>query len=214
MAYDLYVVTDEKISGGVSHARIAELSYAGGADCVQLRDKNFSYDELMPVADEICAVRKKYGGLFFVDDNIDAAIDSGADGVHIGQGDMPLSEAREVSPKGFLIGVSVGNLKEALFAERGGADYIALSPTFDTLSKPDAGRGNGISELRKICENVSVPVIGIGGICMSNIEKVILAGADGCAVISAVVSKKDITCASKELKAEIVRAKKLHKNFV
>lgn len=204
MAYHLYVVTDEDISGGVSHCRIAGLSYAGGADCVQLRDKKMSYEELIAAAEEICRIRDKFNRLFFVNDNIDAAIDSGADGVHLGQDDMPVCEAREISPKNFLIGVSVGNLSEALHAQNSGADYIALSPTFDTGSKADAGPGNGIEELKRICENVCIPVIGIGGINIHNIHEVIHAGASGCAVISAVVAQGDIREAASELKSNIM----------
>ncbi|MDD4128051.1 MAG: thiamine phosphate synthase, partial [Methanomicrobium sp.] len=118
MTYSLYVITDEDISGGVSHVKIAELSYKGGADCVQLRDKKMSPDELLAVAEDISRIRKNYNALFFVNDNLDVAIDSHADGVHLGQDDMALMEARAVSPEGFLIGVSVGDLKEALKAEK------------------------------------------------------------------------------------------------
>ncbi|MBN2733754.1 MAG: thiamine phosphate synthase [Methanomicrobiaceae archaeon] len=214
MAYDLYVVTDEEISGGVSHAKVAELSLAGGADCIQLRDKKKTPEELLFVAEEISAVSKRYNSLFFVNDYLDAAIDSGADGVHLGQDDMSVYEAREVAPAGFLIGVSVGDLSEAKAAVKNGADYIALSPTFDTDSKHDAGPGNGIFELKRICENVSLPVIGIGGIGLHNVRDVISAGASGCAVISAVVGKEDITAAAAGIKRAISDAKKDMKRFL
>lgn len=207
MTYSLYVLTDEEISGGVSHVKIAELSYAGGADCVQLRGKNTPFDSLLTSAKEICRIRDKYSRLFFVNDNIEIAIKSGADGVHLGQGDMPVSEARDISPEGFLIGISVGNLSEAIKGEADGADYIALSPTFNTSSKADAGPGNGLFELKKICENVSVPVIGIGGIGLFNACDVIRAGASGCAVISAVVAQNDIKSAASSLKAKISEEK-------
>ena len=115
----------------------------------------------------------------------------------------------ELAPTGFVIGVSVGDVAEALHAEQQGADYVALSPTFSTASKYNAGPGHGLDVLREICASVSIPVVAIGGITKENAGAVIAAGADGIAVISAVVGKPDIAGAAKELKSLIAQARQV-----
>jgi thiamine-phosphate pyrophosphorylase len=128
------------------------------------------------------------------------ALACGADGVHLGQDDIRVGVARQIAPPGFIIGVSVGTVDEAVMAEQAGADYLALSPVFSTASKNNAGTGRGLGVLREIRRNVSVPVIAIGGINRDNVCDVIAAGADGVAVISVVVGSPDITAAARELK--------------
>ena len=205
MNLDLYVITDETIAGGRSHAGIAQQAACGGADAIQLRDKTCSPLELLRAARELRAITRKSGTLFIVNDRLDVAMASGADGVHLGQGDMRASTARQLAaPEGFIIGVSVGTVKEALQAVQEGADYLALSPTFSTESKDDAGPGYGLDRLREIRRAVSIPVIAIGGINRQNARDVIAAGADGIAVISAVVAYPDIAAAARELK-DLVR---------
>lgn len=205
MIYDLYIITDENMGLQRTHAEIAELAIAGGADVIQLRDKSCSSRELTEIARTLRVITRRTSTLFIVNDRLDVAIVSGADGVHIGQGDMRCDVARQIAPPGFIIGVSVSNLNEALQAERDGADYVALSPTFSTGSKQDAGPGRGLTILREICRHVSVPVIAIGGIHKGNVSEVIAAGADGVAVISAVVRSADITAAARDLK-NLIRA--------
>lgn len=204
MNFDLYVITDEMIGGGRSHAEMAQRAVDGGADVIQLRDKTCSPLELLRAARELRSVTRKSGTLFIINDRLDVAIACGADGVHLGQDDIPVSTARQLAPPGFIIGISVGTVGEAMQAEREGADYLALSPTFSTASKDDAGPGHGLDRLREIRRAVSVPVIAIGGISRQNAGEVIGAGADGIAVISAVVASPDITAAARELR-EIVR---------
>jgi thiamine-phosphate pyrophosphorylase len=133
---------------------------------------------------------------------------SNADGVHLGQEDLPVPFARKVSPKGFIIGTSVRTVQEALIAETEGADYIALSPIFDTPTKSDAGPGKGLERLKEIKSAVSIPVIAIGGIGKSNVCQVLDAGADGVAVISAVVGQKDIAKATAEMRYLVYHTKK------
>jgi thiamine-phosphate pyrophosphorylase len=205
MIYDLYIITDENMGLQRTHAEIAEMAIAGGADVIQLRDKSCSSRELTEIAGTLLVITRRTSTLFIVNDRLDVAIASGADGVHIGQGDMRCDVARQIAPPGFIIGVSVSNLNEALQAERDGADYVALSPTFSTGSKQDAGPGRGLTILREICRHVSVPVIAIGGIHKGNVSEVIAAGADGVAVISAVVGAADITAAARDLK-NLIRA--------
>jgi thiamine-phosphate pyrophosphorylase len=207
MNYDLYVITDERIGRGRTHAEIAERAIAGGADAIQLRDKTCSSRELIRDGRAIREITRRNRVLFFVNDRLDVAVACGADGVHLGQGDMRTDVARQLAPPGFIIGVSVGNVKEALRAVQEGADYVALSPTFSTGSKADAGPGYGLLMVREIRRHVTVPVIAIGGIHCGNAGDVIAAGADGVAVISAVVGAEDITAAARELKTLITRCR-------
>ncbi|MDD1681609.1 MAG: thiamine phosphate synthase [Methanoregula sp.] len=207
MAYDLYVITDRQIARGLSHSGIARLVIEGGADVVQLRDKGLPCRDLFAAACEIRKITREAGVLFIVNDRIDIAIASGAEGVHLGQDDLPLREARRIAPAGFIIGVSVGCVAEAVAAETGGASYVALSPIFPTASKEDAGHGHGIEVLREICSAVALPVIAIGGITRKNAPQVVAAGAEGVAVISSVVGQPDISDAARQMKAIVRNAK-------
>lgn len=207
MVYDLYVITDETISGGRSHAEIVRQAIAGGADVIQLRDKTRGYRELITIGREIREITWKTGTMFIVNDRPDIALACCADGVHLGKEDLRVDVVRQIAPLGFVIGVSVGSVEEAVQAEHDGADYLALSPTFSTSSKDDAGPGHGLVVLAAVCSRVTLPVVAIGGITCSNVGEVIDAGADGAAVISAVVGSPDITAAAREMKELITRAK-------
>ena len=207
MNLDLYVITDETIAAGRTHAEIAQLACAGGADVIQLRDKTCGTRELCCTGRQIREVTRKTGALFIVNDRLDVALACGADGVHLGQGDMRVDAARRAAPRPFVIGISVGSVREAVAAEDGGADYVAVSPVFDTTSKSDAGTGHGLAALREIRAEVSIPVIAIGGISRDNVGAVIRAGADGVAVISAVAGQPDITAAVRDLRDRIAAAK-------
>jgi thiamine-phosphate pyrophosphorylase len=208
MNLELYVITDETIARGLSHAEIARQALRGGADVIQLRDKGRSCTELGAVGREVAAIVRKAGAVFIVNDRLDVAIACGADGVHLGQDDMRITTARQLAPPGFIIGASVGTVEEAKGAEREGADYLALSPTFSTVSKEDAGPGRGLDGLREVCRAVAIPVIAIGGINRRNVREVIAAGADGVAVISAVVASPDITAAARYLKDRVRESKR------
>ncbi len=211
MDLDLYVITDETIAAGRTHTEIARLAIAGGADAIQLRDKCCGTRELCRTGRQIREITRKTGTLFIVNDRLDVALACGADGVHLGQGDLRVDVARQLAPRSFVIGVSVGNAGEAVNAEKAGADYVTLSPVFSTTSKNDAGPGHGLAALREIRAEVSIPVIAIGGISRDNVGAVIGAGADGVAVISAVVGQPDITAAARDLKDRITAAKREHR---
>lgn len=218
MKSDLIIITDTVIARGRSHAEIARCAIAGGADLVQLRDKALATCDLLREACELRAITRRSGTTFVVNDRVDIALASGADGVHLGQQDLPLSFARRIVPGDFIIGISVGSVGEAVRAETEGASYVALSPTFSTTSKDDAGTGRGLEMLGNICSAVEIPVIAIGGIGPSNVREVIEAGADGVAVISAVVGQEDMTGATRELRsliseAKITAKKRLRKTF-
>jgi thiamine-phosphate pyrophosphorylase len=205
--YELYVITDESLSKGLSHVEIARRAIAGGADAIQLRDKAMSGKDLLRAAKELRAVTKHAGRAFIVNDRLDVALLCGADGVHLGQDDIPAKLVRAIAPEGFILGVSARNVEEAVLAERDGADYIGLGPICDTSSKDDAGDGCGFGVISEVKKQVSIPVIAIGGMGPSNAETAIKAGADGLAVISAVVSQDDIAKAASMLKSMIVKAK-------
>lgn len=208
MDYGLYVITDEGISHGLSHVEIARKVAEGGADVIQLRDKARTSKDMLSIAIQIKEITRSAGIRFIVNDRLDLARAADADGVHLGQEDLPVPFARRVAPKGFIIGTSVRTVQEALLAESEGADYIALSPIFDTPTKSDAGPGKGLEMLKEIKSAVSIPVIAIGGIGKGNVRQVMDAGADGVAVISAIVGQKDIVKATAEMRSLIYQAKK------
>lgn len=205
--YGLYVITDEKVSGGRSHAEIARAVAHAGADVIQLRDKGLSGEELAETARQLRAITHEAGVLLLVNDSLEAALESGADGVHLGQTDLPLREARSMAPPGFIIGVSVGNAEEALEAEEEGADYVGLGPIYPTGSKDDAGPACGLKALREVKAAVGIPVVAIGGITKANAAETLRNGADGLAVISAVLAQPDMAGAARELAEAIAQAR-------
>jgi len=202
----LYVVTDPRLSRGLDHLEIARRATAGGADVVQLRDKSMHGAELYRTAVSMRGIVHGAGKLFIVNDRLDIAMAAGADGVHLGQDDIPVSAARSIA-RDLIIGASVSSVEEAVIAEMGGADYVAVSPLFDTGSKDDAGPGHGLSVLKDIRSAVIIPVIGIGGIDRTNVADVIRCGADGVAVISAVVSQADVSGAAREMRSLVMKAR-------
>ena len=208
MRYGLNVITDEGMAHGLGHVEIARKVAEGGADVIQLRDKARTGKDLLSIALQIREIARSSGISFIINDRLDLALASGADGVHLGQEDLPVPFARRVSPRGFIIGMSVRTVEEALIAETEGADYVALSPIFDTATKSDAGPGKGLERLRVIKSAVSIPVIAIGGIGKDNVRQVMDAGADGVAVISAVVGQKDIVKATAEMRSLVYCSKK------
>jgi len=208
MRPELYVIVSSATVRGMDPCRIAACAIAGGTDTIQFRDKDLDARGFLRIAKDLRALTRRNGTLFIVNDRLDLALACGADGVHLGQGDLPAGTARQLAPEGFIIGVSVGTVGEAVRAERDGADYIALSPTFTTLSKEDAGPGLGLDRLHLIRRAVRLPLVAIGGISRENAGSAIAAGADGVAVISAVVESPDITAAARELR-DVVRQAKL-----
>lgn len=204
--FALYVVTDEVVSGGRSHLECARAVVAGGADVVQLREKVKSAGEILTIARAMRAMTAGSGTLLIVNDRLDIALAAGADGVHLGQNDLPVAAARRIAPRPFLIGASVGDVGEAVRAEGDGADYVAVSPVYPTGSKADAGPGHGLETVTAVRRAVCIPVIGIGGISVANAAEVVRAGCDGCAIISAVLAQPDMVDAARSLRGVIIRA--------
>ncbi len=147
-------------------------------------------------------ITSKRGKTFIVNDRLDIALSVGADGVHLGQDDLPLSAARRIIPPGMLLGVSARNLREALQAQNFGASYLGVGAVFPTGTKPI-----GLQSLAEICRSVEIPVVGIGGINAANAGQVIRAGAAGVAVISYIVGAPDIAAAAREIVREVEDAR-------
>ncbi|MBE3582117.1 MAG: thiamine phosphate synthase [Thermoanaerobacteraceae bacterium] len=207
MRYDLYVVTSSELSCGRQPLEVVRQALAGGATVIQLREKNWTARALVEVGREIRKLTREAGAGFIVNDRLDVALAVEADGVHLGQDDLPASIARRLLGPGRILGVSVGSVEEAWDAQAAGADYLGVGPIFATGSKADAGQPVGpelISTLKRV---VSIPLVAIGGINRENAAGVVAAGADGVAVISAVVSARDVRAAAAELLSVVEAAK-------
>lgn len=205
MNWTLYVITDAKLSRGRSHLEVIRAAIAGGATIVQYREKEGTTRQLVEEARALRELTRQAGVPFIVNDRVDIALAVDADGVHVGQDDMPAPLARKLMGPGKIVGVSATNPEEALQAERDGADYIGAGPVFATPTKPDAAPPIGLEGLAEICRRVSIPVIAIGGINEENAAAVIAAGADGVAVVSAIVAAPDVEAAARRLR-EVVEA--------
>lgn len=198
--FRLCVITDRGLSHGLSESEVAKLAYSGGADIVQLRMKTGCGKEILEQAVIIKKYALRYRKLFIVNDRVDVAMLSDADGVHLGQTDIPIKEARKLLDDGKIIGKTVHNLKEAIAAVDDGADYLGVGSIFATATKEDAKQCLGLETLISIRNAVKVPVMAIGGINMNNITSVIATGVEAVAVVSAVVSEDDITEATRRMK--------------
>lgn len=198
----LYAVTDRKWTGRQSLAKQVESALKGGATCVQLREKNLDYEGFLAEAVEINKLCKKYKVPFIVNDNVEIAIKSGADGVHVGQDDMQAGDVRKKIGDDMILGVSAHNVNEALTAEKNGADYIGAGAVFGTSTKTNVS-AMSYDTLKDICSAVSIPVVAIGGINENNILLLKGSGIDGTALVSAVFSAEDIEKKCIELKAVI-----------
>jgi thiamine-phosphate pyrophosphorylase len=208
MDWTLYVITDAQLSRGRSHLEVTREAIKGGASLIQFRDKEMTTRQLVETAGKIKESTDEADIPLIINDRLDVALAVDADGVHVGQDDMPATLARQLIGPNKILGVSASTVEEALQAEREGADYVSASPVFTTPTKPDAPPPTGLEGLRAIVEAVNLPVIAIGGINEENATKVIGAGAQGVAVISAVVSAPDIVAASRRLRATVEAARK------
>lgn len=186
----LYFITDRKLSKS-SVVRDAEAAIKGSAAIVQYRENALPKKEMLNEASEIQKMCKAAGIPFMVNNYMDLMLELNADGVHLGQEDMPLHEARKIAD-GKIIGITVHNLKEAKEAEAWGASYVAVSPVFETKTKMDAGKAVGLELLKEVKENVRVPVVAIGGINMENLDAVLDCGVYSIAMISAVLEADDV----------------------
>ncbi|MDE7052159.1 MAG: thiamine phosphate synthase [Lachnospiraceae bacterium] len=186
----LYAITDRTWLNGRSLLSQVEDVLNNGATFLQLREKNLSYNELVEEAVKIKEIAAKYNVPFVINDNIYAAKESGADGVHIGQDDASYIKAREVLGDGKIIGMTAHNLNEALAAQEAGADYIGTGAVFPTSTKQDT-IPLSLENLKEITDNIQIPVVAIGGINHENIIRLKGSGIDGAAVISAIFAHEN-----------------------
>ena len=194
----LYAIIDPAVIGDRDEIDVAREAVAGGARLLQLRDKRRDKRLQLQLAEALHSLCSEAGALFIVNDHTDVALAAGADGVHVGQRDLPVPALRRVVSPGMIIGCSTNNPDEARQAELDGADYVSVGRLYTTGSKADT-RPATLDVLRDVKAAVSVPVCAIGGINESNIDDVIAAGADMAAVIAAVVAAADVRQAARAL---------------
>lgn len=197
-AMTLYAVTDRRwLKAGERLAEPVEELLKAGVTCVQLREKEADDELFLQEALELKALCDRYQVPLIINDRPDIAKETGADGVHVGLSDMGIEKAREFLGDGFIIGGSAHNVKEALAAQEAGADYIGCGAVFGSRTKKDVTTLPA-AELKRICRNVRIPVVAIGGIRLENIEELAGTGADGVAVISALFGAADKEAAVRE----------------
>lgn len=195
----LYLILDPAVAGNRSLTDLVHVALDAGGRLFQLRMKTLETGKVYEMAAVLCPLVQKGGGIFIVNDRVDVAKAIGADGVHLGQEDLPLADARAILGPGKLIGISTHNLAQATEAEAGGADYIGYGPVFPTATKENPDPVVGVSGLHEVRTKVRIPIVAIGGINAGNIAEVAAAGADCCAVVSAVLSAADPKVAIMEL---------------
>ena len=186
----IYLVTDEKACLEKDFYSCIEEAIKGGAGIVQLREKNISTKDLYEKALKVKEICKNYGALFIINDRLDIAQAVGADGVHLGQSDMPIEEARKILKDKFLIGATARNVEESKRAELLGADYIGSGAIFGTSTKDNAKKLE-MEELKKIVASVKIPVFAIGGININNVGSLKNIGLQGICAVSGILSEKN-----------------------
>ena len=201
----LYAVTDRAWVGTKSLYEQVKEALENGVTCVQLREKELNERDFLKEAKQISTLCKEYKVPFIVNDNVNIAIACKADGIHIGQEDMELTNVRKLVGEDMIIGVSAHTVEEAIKAQEGGADYIGIGAVFATSTKTDVDVLS-FETLRSICEAVDIPTVAIGGIKKDNICKLKGSGIDGVAVVSAIFAANDIATATKELLFEVKKA--------
>jgi thiamine-phosphate pyrophosphorylase len=207
--FKLYAITGEQFHPGRELLTVMEEAILGGADIIQLRDKKSPKRERLAKAKALRELTRKHGVLFIVNDDIDIAVAVDADGVHLGQDDLPLADARKIMGDK-IIGISTHAIEEARAAERDGADYIGVGPIFPTKSKEDVVDPVTTSYIREVVREIRIPFVAIGGIKLHNVDEVLAAGATRICAISEIVGSSDVagTCRSFLAKIEAARAKR------
>lgn len=194
----LYVIIDPDACAGRDPVEVARLALEGGASIVQWRDKRRGKGEQLADARAVRELCASGGALFIANDHVDLALALEADGVHLGQKDLPVEAVRPFVPPDFVVGVSTNNAEEARRAKSAGASYVAVGSIFPTDTKGDT-RPASPERLREVKSAIDLPSVAIGGITAENIDQVLAAGADAVAVISAVCSAADVAAAAREL---------------
>ena len=204
---DLYVITDRQQTVGRPLTVVVEAALRGGARAIQLREKDLAPCDLLPLAQEIRQLTRAYGARLLINDRIDVAWAVDADGVHLATTSLPVHVARQLLGPNRMLGVSTHNLVEARAAAESGADFIVFGPVFFTPSKAAYGQPVGLDALHAVCTAVALPILALGGIKKANLDQVVAAGADGIAVISAVIAADEPTTATEDLLATLQAAR-------
>ncbi len=197
----VYVVTAELPRLGRTHEDVARAAVAGGGTVIQFRDKLMSDPAFAAMADRVHGTAAAGGVPCIINDRVEIAIATGADGVHVGRGDAAPRQIRNLLPPDLILGISATDYEEAMEMSACGADYLGVGPVFPTGSKPDAAPPIGLAELARICRDAPLPVVAIGGINAKYLRQVIEAGAAGSAVVAAVTEAPDMQAAVAELRS-------------
>ena len=205
---DLYLVTDRVLSGPRGVEAVVAAAVCGGVTLVQLRDDETPAAELVPLARRLKALLLPHGVSLIINNRLDVALEAGADGVHVGQTDMPTAEARDRLGPGAILGLSITDPAQLAAVDPGVIDYLGVGPVFATGTKPDAAPAMGLDGLRA-CRRAarSLPIVAIGGIDATNAAGMVAAGADGVAVVSALCTADDPAAAARHLVSIVRRAK-------
>ncbi|MEF8937533.1 thiamine phosphate synthase [Halobacteriaceae bacterium SHR40] len=206
--FETYLVTQENLSAGRSTESIVTDALAGGVDAVQVREKDRSAADQLRVARALREPTAEAGVALVVNDRVDVAVAAAADGVHLGQDDLPVETARQQLGEDAIIGQSVSTVEEATVAEAAGADYLGVGTIYNTDSKDDAGAAIGLDAVEAIADAVEIPLVGIGGVTPERAPDVAAAGADGAAVITAITQADDPAAATRELASAIADGKR------
>jgi thiamine-phosphate pyrophosphorylase len=197
--WTLYLVTDSRLIGERSLGDVIGAAIRGGARVIQYREKGLTTRQMVKSAEILRQVCQQFGAVFLINDRLDVALAVDADGVHLGQSDMPVGIARRLLGKGKILGVSVQDARAMDEAVSDGADYLSLSPVFATPTKPDHDEPLGLEKVKVLAGRSPLPVVAIGGINATNLGAVMRAGAHGICVISAVLGAPDPEQAAREL---------------
>lgn len=206
MDYSLYLVTDRRWLGNRTLWEVVEEAIIGGATLVQLREKEISSRDCFEIAQRVKQVADRYGVPLIINDRIDIALASGADGVHVGPEDLSVRIARQLMGEGKIIGASASSVDEAVLFQAQGADYLGVGAMFPTATK-EGTEQVGLADLRAIKAAIRVPVVAIGGINAENAGPVMETGVDGVAVVSAIMARADTREAARHLSALVKRAR-------
>ena len=200
--YSLYLVTDRELLGERNLEDCIEMAIQGGVTLVQLREKSVSTLKFLQLAIRVKEITSRYHIPLIINDRLDIALAVDADGLHVGQDDLPMLKARELFPNK-IIGVSASTLAEARLAQQQGADYLGVGAVFSTTTKTDAPEVS-LEQLELIKKSVTIPVVAIGGINGTNLQQVMATGIDGVSVVSAILAQENILKATKMLR-ELMR---------
>ena len=199
----LHVLTDYTFQQRFTHAELAQMAIEGGADTIQFRQKTGTIQDILHNAGQVANVCREAGVTLLVDDRVDVALAVDADGVHLGQSDMPLAVARRILGPDRIIGITAPGVREARAAESGGADYVGFGPVYPTRSKANPLSVKGLEGVLEVANAVDIPVIGIAGITPGRAADVLRAGAHGVAVMTAISCADDPAGVSRQFRDAI-----------